>query len=95
MKFYDTKNIFTFYDEVRDQNIPTVKPRNIKRDITSFINHRIVMGDRIDLLAEKYYGDPTKYWIIMDYNDLLCPFDLTNYAGDYLKIPEPFEVSVR
>ena len=43
-------------------------------------------GDRLDLLANKYYGDQTKWWIIATANNIN---DATFYveAGIQLRIP--------
>ena len=33
-------------------------------------------GDRLDLLAHTYYGDPTKFWLICDANQTMFPPEL-------------------
>jgi nucleoid-associated protein YgaU len=33
-------------------------------------------GDRLDLLAHTYYGDPTKFWLICDANQTMFPHEL-------------------
>mgnify|MGYP005851564059 CR=1 FL=1 len=47
--------------------------------------HVVESGDRIDLLAYRYLGDPTLWWVICDYNDLFFPLDLE--LGIALRIP--------
>jgi len=47
--------------------------------------HVVTDGDRIDLLAAHYLGDPTLWWIICDWNDIGFPLDLP--VGDTLRIP--------
>lgn len=47
--------------------------------------HLVVEGDRIDLLAHRYLGDPTLWWVLCDYNDIAFPLDLT--VGATLRIP--------
>ena len=47
--------------------------------------HVVQSGDRIDLLAYRYLGDPTLWWVICDYNDIFCPLDLE--LGTTLRIP--------
>lgn len=47
--------------------------------------HIVQAGDRIDLLAYRYLGDPTLWWIICDYNDVFFPLDLE--VGVVLRIP--------
>jgi len=56
--------------------------------------HVVEAGDRIDLSAYRYLGDPTLWWVIFDYNDLFFPLDLD--LGVALRIPsmEHVEMSV-
>jgi hypothetical protein len=50
--------------------------------------HAVIGTDRIDLLAQKYYGSPVLWWVIAVANDLeLLPSDL--YTGQLLRIPAP------
>ncbi len=48
--------------------------------------HTVVAGERIDHLADRYYGDPLKFWLICDANDALFPEELM-VPGRVLKIP--------
>lgn len=48
--------------------------------------HRVVAGERLDQLAERYYGDPLLYWLICDANSAIFPEDLM-VPGRVLKIP--------
>jgi hypothetical protein len=47
--------------------------------------HLVTDGDRVDLLAYRYFGDPTLWWIICDVNDIGFPLDLP--VGITLRIP--------
>jgi nucleoid-associated protein YgaU len=50
--------------------------------------HVVTEGERLDHIAAKYYGDPTKYWLILDANlDVFNPFDLLT-PGRQLRIPQ-------
>ncbi|MHB1001979.1 MAG: LysM peptidoglycan-binding domain-containing protein [Armatimonadota bacterium] len=49
------------------------------------IFHVVQAGDRIDLLAYRYLGDPTLWWVICDYNDIFYPLDLD--LGMIIRIP--------
>lgn len=56
--------------------------------------HLVHQGDRLDLLAYRYYGDPTKWWVVADANRDLLPVEQLPFAllegdmvGAYLKIP--------
>jgi nucleoid-associated protein YgaU len=44
-------------------------------------------GERLDLLADRFYGDPTRYWLILDANpNELNPFRLLQ-PGRRVRIP--------
>lgn len=53
--------------------------------------HVVTQGDRLDLVAATYYGDPTQFWRVTDANVCLHPDDLLaeDRAGDRLRIPVP------
>jgi len=48
--------------------------------------HRVEAGDRLDLLAARYFGDPFQYWRIADANPALSPDELLE-PGRLLAIP--------
>jgi hypothetical protein len=54
--------------------------------------HTIVHGDRIDLLAAKYLGDPLLYWLICDANGAIRPDELVQTPGSVLSITMPQSV---
>ena len=56
--------------------------------------HVVQDTDRIDLLAYRYLGDPTLWWVICDYNDIFFALDLE--FGVVLRIPslEHVEMSI-
>ena len=47
--------------------------------------HRVIEGDRLDLLAHRLLGDARLWWIIADYNDIFWPLDIE--PGTALRIP--------
>jgi len=49
--------------------------------------HTVVTGDRLDVLAYRYFSDTDLWWIISDGNDL--PFHFGIQPGMVLRIPEP------
>ena len=55
-------------------------------DNTSHIIHTAKNGDTFDSLALYYYGNPTYYWIICDFNHIQDPY-AELYSGDKIKIP--------
>ena len=61
---YGNKNIV--------KKIPIIPPTTnaIKR------SYVIKQGDRLDILAYQYYGNPTKFWLISNANKEMYPDDI-------------------
>ncbi len=51
--------------------------------------HTIHQGDRLDLIAAKYLGDPLMSWLICDANGAIEPNDLVETPGRVLNITTP------
>jgi nucleoid-associated protein YgaU len=51
--------------------------------------HTAVQGDRLDLIAAKYLGDPLLFWLICDANGAIRPGDLVATPGTVLSITMP------
>jgi len=51
--------------------------------------HQVEQGDRPDLLAARYLGDPEQYWRLADANVVLRPDELTELIGRWLRITLP------
>ncbi|WP_328336891.1 hypothetical protein OG873_37870 [Streptomyces violaceus] len=49
--------------------------------------HVVGAGERPDLLAQRYFGDPGQWWQIADANPVLDPRELTDEAGRITGIP--------
>jgi hypothetical protein len=50
--------------------------------------HTVLDQDRLDLLANDTYGDPTKFWHVADANTALdAARELTAEPGDTLNLP--------
>lgn len=52
---------------------------------TQTVQHQVMQGETLDLLARQYYGDERLWWRIADANPLIYPFDIK--AGDVLDVP--------
>jgi hypothetical protein len=48
-----------------------------------------MQGDRLDLIAAKYLGDPLMFWLICDANGAIRPDELTETPGTVLNITMP------
>ena len=51
--------------------------------------HTVKQGDRLDLLAAKYLGDPLVFWLICDANGAIRPDQLIETPGTILNITMP------
>jgi hypothetical protein len=56
--------------------------------------HLVSQGDRLDLLASQYLGDPEQWWTLADANVTLRPDTLTETPGVTLRISTPAFVTV-
>jgi hypothetical protein len=48
--------------------------------------HRVLQGERVDVLAGQAYGDPLLYWRLCDANQALAPEDVTAKPGAFINI---------
>jgi hypothetical protein len=55
-------------------------------------NYTVRQGDRLDLIAAKYLGDPLMAWMICDANGAMRPHDLVATPGRVLAITTPLGV---
>ncbi len=51
--------------------------------------YTVHQGDRLDLIAAKYLGDPLMAWLICDANGAIRPHDLVATPGRVLAITTP------
>lgn len=51
--------------------------------------HTVRQGDRLDLIAAKYLGDPLIFWLICDANGAIEPGKLVEIPGRMLNITTP------
>ena len=58
-------------------------------DGLTLMEHTITEGERIDLLAARYLGDPTQFWQFCDVNNVLRPEELTEQIGRTITITLP------
>jgi nucleoid-associated protein YgaU len=51
------------------------------------LEYTVAEGERLDALAARFYGEPTRYWLILDANpDTLNPFELL-VPGRSIQVP--------
>lgn len=56
------------------------EPLEVRRE------HRVAGHERLDTLAQRYYEDPSLFWLICDANETIFPDDLL-IPGRVLRIP--------
>ena len=71
---YNSVTEYLAKDSNGNQNL--VKKIRFTPNTDSSTYHRMIQSDRLDLLANQYYGNPTKFWLICDGNKEMYPDDL-------------------
>jgi nucleoid-associated protein YgaU len=64
-------------------------PQSGAPNFATVARHSVQLGDRLDLIAAKYLGDPLLYWVICDANGALDPDALVATPGTVLNITMP------
>jgi hypothetical protein len=81
------------YTAPNGQVIPYLARRIVPQpgapNYATIANHTVRQGDRLDLIAAKYLGDPLMAWLICDANGAMAPDDLTAVPGRVLAITTP------
>lgn len=65
--------------------VPQPGPPNF----ATIAQHTVRQGDRLDLIAAKYFGDPLIFWLICDANGAIEPEKLVATPGTVLNITTP------
>src|SRR5215469_16394956 len=64
-------------------------PQGGAPNFSTVAQHVVRNGDRLDLIAAKYLGDPLMFWLICDANGALRPDALVETPGTVLDITMP------
>ena len=64
-------------------------PRPGAPNYATVATHTVKQGDRLDLIAAKYLGDPLIYWLVCDANGAMRPSELVETPGTVLNITMP------
>jgi hypothetical protein len=64
-------------------------PQPGQQNFATIARHVVMQGDRLDLIAAKYLGDPLLSWVICDANGARRPQDLVETPGTVLLITMP------
>ena len=71
----------------RDGRIIRYKKVRIIPATKAQLTHTVSDGERLDLIAARYYRDPERFWRIADANEAMWPDDLLDEPGSSLLIP--------
>ena len=74
-----------FYNTVDDKYIYGIGTQMFK-DMT-YVAHKVLATDNLDSLALKYYNNPTYWWVIAYFNDILEVFEPLSDKFEIIKIP--------
>lgn len=80
-------NVYTHERIVDDKEIIAFNIRQLPQiNYGGATKHRWIMSDRLDILADRYYGDPQYWWFLLDANPkYMEEHEIRN--GDLLLIP--------
>ncbi|HLJ27816.1 MAG TPA: LysM domain-containing protein [Candidatus Angelobacter sp.] len=68
--------------------VPQPGPPNF----ATIAQHAVRQGDRLDLIAAKYLGDPLVFWLLCDANGAIEPDKLVQVPGSVVNITTPLGV---
>lgn len=90
-RYYGAKTLS--YTAPNGQLITYLAPRFVPQpgapNFSTVATHTVTQGDRLDLLAAKYLGDPLIFWLICDANGAIRPNQLVETPGTVLNITMP------
>ena len=64
-------------------------PQRGAPNFSTVAQHTVKQGDRLDLLAANYLGDPLLFWLLCDANGAVRPDELVATPGRVLNITTP------
>ena len=76
---------FPYYYNTIDEKYVTGTPSALSKNI-KYSLYKVKDGESFDLIALKFYNNPTYYWAICNFNNIINPLVNPN-PGMYLKIP--------
>jgi hypothetical protein len=79
------------YRAVDGEEIPYLRRRLLPQpeSLAQIGEYVVREGDRPDLVANQFLGDPEQWWRIADANPVLDPRELTDTAGKKIRITLP------
>lgn len=84
------------YEKVAEAEAPDEQGRVVRYkkvrlipETEASMGHVLNQGERLDLIAHRYYKDPERFWRICDANRSMWPDELVAEAGNVILIPPP------
>jgi hypothetical protein len=68
---------------------PRIVPQPGAPNFATVAQHVVRQGDRLDVIAAKYLGDPLIFWLLCDANGAVDPTQLTENPGEVIQITTP------
>jgi nucleoid-associated protein YgaU len=90
-RYYGSKT-FTYVSpagETITYLVRRIVPQPGAPNFATVAQHTVKQGDRLDLIAAKYLGDPLIFWLICDANGAIEPGELVATPGRVLNITTP------
>lgn len=88
-------NLPTAAVQVSDGEAGTREVRYVRRRFlppaerfSTLAEHAVTEGDRLDNVAARYLGEPTRYWLLCDANNAMHPGELEEPGGT-IRVPVP------
>jgi hypothetical protein len=66
-----------------------IVPQPGAANYATIAQHTVKQGDRLDLIAANYLGDPLLFWVLCDANGAIRPAELVETPGTVLSITMP------
>lgn len=79
-------SVFPIYYNTDDNRYFYGITAQLKHGNTSYMSHKVVVGDTLDSLALYYYNNSLYYWIIADFNHIQDPYKALT-KDSIIKIP--------
>lgn len=80
-----------YYDKNKNKEVYGVGTNMLTN--TSYVSHKVLATDTLDSLALKYYNNPTYWWAIAYFNNILNPFEKLIDRFTIIKIPSISAIS--
>lgn len=81
-RYLDTPQYFNTVDKREIMGLGSNMFKN-----SAYVSHKLVPTDTLDSLALTYYNNPTLWWVIAYFNDLVDSFENLQDLYTELKIP--------